>query len=381
MRMPDSSEKCNQSLFSQSCEVGNGKFEPHIKAAEALLVRHSCANPFREKIVSCKSPAYEKFIQEIDGLALDKSLSTIEISLPSYIPIVDGRVNKLSQFAIPSPVIGVTLRNVIKGGAKFKAGTWHEVKEISFNLSFLLNNAIRGKKAILLSSGQDALIENLWYEREDVGLFEHLAAMGFVAMTGINFSIIKGECPLGQAINHKKGLYSAYLAEQAGLASIPHVYSVNEFDLKRWIDYLIKNPQIRIISMNCQLQKSTADIDTVVTAVTTILGNVPSDLHIILTGFELPQIYRFGRFLSRIHFADKAAIKSAQSHKIFRVDIEKVQIYEEFSQSDMNTLTPHNINQRQMYIELVKQKILEGYKIPEDIELLLRLQITSNHSS
>jgi hypothetical protein len=138
----------------------------------------------RFNIVSCKDRERQKFIDEVGGLALDKKLSPVDIMLPSYIPVIDKAVSNFSHWTIPSSIIGVSLTDTIDKGIEYKAGSWHEEKEIRFRTRLLLGEAVRGKKSILFATGQDTLIERLWWDRNDIHLFENLSAMGFSMITG-----------------------------------------------------------------------------------------------------------------------------------------------------------------------------------------------------
>jgi hypothetical protein len=187
----------------------------------------------------------------------------------------------------------------------------------------------------------------------------------------MNFSIINGECPFGQGLNHKKALYSAFLAEQSGIQAIPHIYAINKFHRALWTRYLIKNPQIGIIAMNCQLQKNAKDREVVINSVLNLIQSVPQELHVVLLGFPFHLIHRFGVFLDRIHFADKVPVKCAQSRKKLFIDPTTLRMGNRSVDEPIDLLFTHNINQRRLYIEMIKQKILENYKLPQEIKTLL----------
>jgi hypothetical protein len=375
--MPSFSEPHNPTLFSQSCSVADGTHEPHINKNEALHVEQSCENPLRVATVTCKDPHLQEFIDDVDGLALDKKISGIaDLDIPTYIPIADLASSKLSNTTFPSDVVGMTLKDVMSSGVKYIAGTMQEHGQIAFRTTLLLGEALRGKKNILFASESDTLIERLWRERKGCRLFDTLRLMGFSIMTGINFSIFKGECPMGHCLGQKKSLCSAYLAEAAGMPAIPHIYAVNPFDTARWVNYLKKNPQIKLFTMNCQLQKSRQDIKTVVVSVREILAKTAPDVRVILVGFHLPKIYMFGDFLNRIHFADKMAVKCAQSHKKITINFNTMKMRTPWvGDESISEIMTHNINQRRIYIELVKMSMFEKYTMPIDIQNLLEIEL------
>ena len=361
-------ENNNPTLFSQACDVGTGKFEPHVHRNKALSVSNTCDNPLRKNMPTCKDPELDLFIKEVGGLQFDVGLKSIGNNFPSYIPILDKETAQLSYLAVPSgiDVLGMTLSDVISRGITYSAGTQHEQDEIEFRLGLLLGNAIRGKKIILFASGSDTLIEWLWYNRNECELFQNLKAMGFSYATGINFSVIKGECGIGQALNQKKSLVSSGLMSQIGMPSIPHIYTIDSYDVDRWIEYLSKNPQIRTVSMNCQLQKRTDDIEAIILGVTQILQRLPY-LHIILVGFHLNLMHRFGPLLEQIHFADKKPAKFAQSHRKFIINPETLKMRDVYSSDRVTDILAHNINQRRIYVEIIRKTTLQKYKIPDEI--------------
>lgn len=359
-------------LFSQICEVANGRFEPDIHKDKALSVGKDCHNPTRTKIITCKDPDLNAFTSEVGGLALDLPLPNVSIQLPSYIPILDKRTASFSYFAVPKGIdtVGLTLSDTITRGVTYKAGSLHEQKNIEFRLSLLLGNAIKGKQVILFPNGSDTLIEWLWYKREDCQLFKNLRTMGFRLTSGINFSVMKGECSFAQTLNQKRSLYSAYLASQAGIPAVPHIYAIDRYDVEMWAQYLRNNPQTNLVVMNCQLQKSKEDIRVVVDAVSGLMEQFPY-LHFILVGFNLPEMDRFGVHLARIHFADKVPTKYAQSHRKISLDLETMRMHDRPSQDTPAEILAHNINQRRIYIELTRQRVLERYTIPNEILTLI----------
>ena len=202
--------------------------------------------------------------------------------------------------------------------------------------------------------------------------FRTFADYGICDDIGIQLFYQKWECRFGHAINHKRSLYSAFLAERAGIPAVPHIYAVNDFDIEKWIQYLIRNPQIRLFSMNCQLQRSRADVDMVIASVRAILQRVPWEMHVILTGFPFRDVYHFGPMLDRIHFVDKMASKYAQNHRKIDLDFETGRMLTRGSNESIPFLTKHNLNQRRIFIELAKERALQGYIIPKEILAMIK---------
>jgi len=309
-----SGKQINKSIFSDLCDVSLGKFSPYIKPEEAATVKFSCRNKFRQNIVTCKDHSIESFINEVEGLTFDVSLQTHLKTLPHYIPIIDYRT--ALRISLPESIefIGISLVDIIKSGFSFKAGRIHESDKIVYRESLFKHSKLKDKKIILFLTGPDTYIEGVWYKRETSGFLNTIKTMNFHAVTGFNFSVFGGECAFSQIFNLKKSLYSAYLLEQNHIKCIPHIYALDQFQTKRWIDCFKANPKIEYITMNCQFQKSQKNNKELIETIKFILTELPY-LHIILQGFPFSQIENFAYFLNRIHFAEKKATKSAFGFK------------------------------------------------------------------
>lgn len=346
-------------LWSTTCEVGKGNFSPFVNPLEAKGIMVSCYNPLRKNIITCQDQYKEEFLDEIDGLDLNLKLSTEIIGIPSYVPVLDVRSAKTGNIPANCPIVAVTLWDIMKRSISLKAGRYHEMDNISFRTDLLSKKNFKSRKVILLLTGSDTLIEWIWYNREECRLFETIKDMGIWAVGGFNFSLIDGECPFSHALNLKRSLFSAMLVERAGLLAIPHAYSLNNNQTSRWINWFKANPRVKLFTINCQLQKSECDINQVVTAVKDILGSIPH-LNVLLQGFHLNKIDRFGHFLSRVHFADKIAAKYAQSHRKIFFDVKKHRLDDEHAgKLNLAELLESNISIRNSFVEEIRNENLK----------------------
>jgi Domain of unknown function (DUF4417) len=352
-----SGKQTNKSIFSDLCDVSFGRFSPYIQAEEANNVNFSCINKFRQNIITCKDKSIDSFINEVNGLEFNVSLKTHLGNLPHYIPIIDYRTAE--QIRLPKSIeyIGISLIDIIKSGFSLRAGRIHESKHIAYRNLLFENNNLKGKKIILFLTGPDTYIEGVWYKRETSRFLEAIGSMNFYAVTGFNFSVFGGECAFSQVLNLKRSLYSAYLLEQKGIKCIPHVYALNQFHLKRWTDFFNANRKIRFITMNCQFQKSTRNNSDLINTIKSILAEVPH-IHIILQGFQFPQIHNFGEFIDRIHFAEKKAIKSALGFKLIKFNHSNKKLItnqrnKELERSNPLDLVTQNIMARKKYVESI----------------------------
>ncbi|HVT85196.1 MAG TPA: hypothetical protein VHD35_08320 [Chitinophagaceae bacterium] len=341
------------------CEVGLGKFEPVIKKEEPQGGTVSCHNPLGQNIITCRHPYRNEFVEEVGGLTLDAKLSTQIEELPFYIPVLD--ISSSQESKVPSflPTVGVTLKDIILGGAKQIAGTYHEDAAISFRDSILSFKGFSGKNVILFLTGTDTLIETAWHRREPCKFFETIGNMGFWAVGGMNFSVFEGECAFSQALNQKRSLFSSHLIEENNVQAIPHVYAINQHHIERWAEWFLLNPSVKLFTINCQMQKSDHDISQVVTTVKILLRKFPY-LHVLLQGFRFNEIYQFGSLIHRIHFADKMPVKCAYARTEILIDKSSGKLSNvEKSTKSKKYLLRNNITNRCMFLESLRNKILQ----------------------
>jgi hypothetical protein len=353
----------NPAFYPSLCDVAKGQFLPDVDPREAHGVSISCNNPMRQNIITCKDEFRHEFINEVNGLSLNTTLTTSICDLPSYIPILDLGSSNIEQVPASFPIVGVTLHHIVSQGIVYKAGQYQEQDQIAFRSKILTSKSFEDKKVILFLTGPDTLIEWIWLNREDCKLYETLRKMGFWAVSGFNFSVIGGECAFGQALNQKRSLFSSFQMEQSGLLSIPHVYAITPFHINRWVHWFIRNPAVKLFTINCQLQKSREDIAQIVRTVKCILERVPN-LRVILQGFHVDKIDGFGLLLDRIHFADKVPVKYAQNYRRIVVDVERGMIDNVAVKNfNLKELAVENIIKRSLFIEDIRNKCLQkGYK-------------------
>jgi hypothetical protein len=297
-------------LPSYHCRVRSGIFMPDIDPAEANQVVVPCHNPSGTNFVSCQDRRIQAFLREVDGLSFNVApSSTVQVFDP-YIPIFDYRTIPLAHKA-KSDVVGLTLLDILMNPLRLVAGKY-TVPKIAFREAAVIRRLCEEKKVILFLSGLDVLIETIWHQRSVCEFFQQLNMMGFWSVTGFNFSVFGGECPVAHHLNQKKSLASSMLLEEIGLSTIPHIYAVNDFHIKRYQAWLQRNPQIKLVIMNCQMQHKPIDIDQVVRSVQGMLI-MNDELHIILQGYWFSKLDRFNGFLDRIHIAESKPVKYGQS--------------------------------------------------------------------
>lgn len=330
---------------------------PYILPEEANLTNKPCTNPHRVNIVTCKDENINQFLAEIDGLELDIEInnSTIVEQLPTYIPILDFASSKFDRLPDEIVYVGLTLTDILKSCFKNKYGSIHQPETLSLRKD-ILKKSLSGKKVILFLTGEDTVIETVWYDRDTINFFNELKQMNFFAATGINFSLFADECAFAQALNLKKSLYSSYLIQKCGLNAIPHIYALNKHQVIRWNEWFLKNPQLSLFTINCQYQKSDYAINQLVQVITTILST-HKNLKVILQGFQTDHLHKLGSFFDRIIISDKLATKLASSNKRFFFDSENIILEAEFDLlTQKDELLFNNINARTNYLAALIRK-------------------------
>jgi hypothetical protein len=280
-------------LFSSMCDVVSGIFLPNIDPVEAKDVRVMCPTAPKD-IISCKNLDKDIYLKEVDGLGFD----TVKIQQPTIpffpvIPIIDRGMFNLPGDQIESKVVGVSLEDIFSSAPTYKDG--HQVlSPLVIRHNVLRSPVFKGKTPILFASGRDILIENLWQEFNVLDFAEAIHRMGFLAVTGINFSLFFGECPFSHALNLKKSLKSIQLFHGAGTTVIPHVYFLHELHLKLWLQWLKENPTVGTITINCQFRRKENGA-FMEEGIIYLLENVGRKLTIILEGSNprsMPKLFK-----------------------------------------------------------------------------------------
>ncbi|WP_127124436.1 DUF4417 domain-containing protein [Pseudoflavitalea rhizosphaerae] len=315
--MPDFIDKLtNNSLFADQCRVAHGDYSPFILATEAHSITHPCENPHRLNIVTCKDQALQLFLEEISSLDFSNKLSQDIGMLPAYIPVLDRTTASIPNHLSEIACFGFSLRDVLQSGFFEKAGRIHESNSIALRPKQQIIKSTKAKY-ILFLSGEDTVIEGVWHKRDKISFFETLRDYGFYAITGFNFSLFGGECPLGHAINLKKSLLATEKISQVGIQAIPHIYALNNNHINRWNSWLKENPSVKYFTTNCQMQKSRDEIKWLQYYISKILG-ANENLRVILQGIKTEGLFGLREFKNRIHIADKKPVKYSIGYKQFK---------------------------------------------------------------
>lgn len=269
-------------LFAEMCSVSQGAFEPLVNRLEAKSVVFPCeADPLN--VISCKNPNRDSFVKEVNGLDFGTvHITQTQFSLPRLIPIMDRGMFDIKGTGINSNVIGISLEDIFSSPPR-REGKKLVLPDLSLRGDVLYRPIFKGKDVILFCSGRDLLIETVWQKLNLLEFLPIVSSMGFLAATGINFSVFFGDCPFAHALNLKKSLESARLLHESGISVIPHIYFAHEFHLKRWLVWLKENPTVSTIAVNSQFH-SDLDASIIAEGLTYILDRVGRRVTVILEG-------------------------------------------------------------------------------------------------
>jgi len=305
-----SDDDSQQSLFCLACVAA--EFAPHVHPNEILAVKHSCAGRGRRNIVTCQDEYRDEFVDEVGGL----DMSSIDFGgkffpLETFIPVVPRGMFERYSSEIPYPVVGVMLNDILTKQIGTRKGYYYLPEDTDIDTQILRKPIFAGKHVVLLSCGQDVLIETLWWRRGGFRLFEKIASMRFLAVTGMNFSVFYGECPFSHTLNIMKSLRYCEAFDRLGVWAIPHIYAINQPQRERWKDWLIARPHIKLITINTQLQRSRGrDVREVFQTVEYLLENTGASILLHGRGSGLSAKVKKAH-ADRLHFAASGPLKNA----------------------------------------------------------------------
>lgn len=267
-------------------------------------------------MVTCSDEGVEADLADVGGLDFeDVDILTQTLSLDPFVPIIPRGLFGLSSDDISATVVGVVLNDVLTKKGRSRHGQYYLPQDTRIDTDLLQNPVFQGKEVILFSCGQDIIIETLWWDRDGLNLFRDMARVGFLAVTGMNFSLFVGECPFGHALNMKKSLCYCRELASVGAQTIPHMYALNDHQRERWQSWLVARPHIGLVTINTQLQRgSRRDMDEVVKTARYLLENTEVSILLQGRGTGLPKDL-LRRYAGRLHVAASGPLKRAAIRK------------------------------------------------------------------
>lgn len=358
--MGDFSEqnKTQSTIFSLMCDVSTGKFSD-IPENESNYVKSPCTSKIY--VINCKDKFLQEHIDDVEGLNIElKSIKGYDNTLlPHYIPIIDRDSANKYENIDGTDTIGVRLSDIFPKLIYRSKGTWRCSDNYFMNVDFLKNKIFYNKKVILFSDGPDNLLEPLWYNRLAIDLFNKLNSMGFSCITGADFSVCPGECPVGQMINLNKSLLYSSEIEKSGTQSIPHLYSVTNYQRKITADWLNKRPNINLICINSQMQRrNKVDLAELKHTIIYLIKNVKQNLHIIIHGFPMSKKYIDGlsEVIDRLHFANSAPFFNSNCKHLQTYNLSNEKIEVKYSPLDKKILVEKSILACNLFVKNLNLK-------------------------
>ena len=310
--MPNSQDQLKLDLPS-GCKA-HELFPDQISKAEAQAVTKPCKNsPIN--VVSCQLENHADFVAEANGLDLGtiNALPSMDpAELARFIPNTHRKIFDLPASSLPFTQVGVSLKDLFVSLPSLRSGhlRWSNLR---MREDLPKENIFQGKERILFLSGRDLLIESVSQEEERINFYKTLAKMDFRLVSSFNFSVFFGECALDHHLNIKRSAESLRLLQKAGIAAVPHFYWANEFHSKKILNLIISQPNIRIISVNCQCYHK-VDYPTVATGLRFIANNTNGRVHFLLEGPARAFLETIKDLAPLVHVAIKSPVMETINH-------------------------------------------------------------------
>lgn len=354
----------NKKIFEASCSAAS-KFPLYIQPEESAALIEACRHD-RERYPRCEDRDLGLFVDEVDGLDLHtvKNLRGADLRLPAFIPIADdGAFNK--EIPLGGSLVIVQPQDIVRKRAPY------------IDTDALKSPLLKGKQVLLSGSGTDRLIEDIWLRRNELDFFSKVGSMGFVGAMAINFSVYEQMCPFGQHLNIKKSLKSAALFEAGGTPCIPHFYAVTRNQRQRILQWLNANPQHKIITINCQMQKERYHLEALKQTIRFFLENCTHELHIILEGYRISWLDGLYDLLPYLHIAQKQPFMDGANYTSTTFDARRerlVQRQVNILPEERGQLVSQSIKARRAYLSHLHRKHRKIFKIrsPQKVMIMPR---------
>lgn len=260
-------------------------------------------------------------------------------NLPGYIPAVRKGSGKLFTRYSPE-YVGVLLGDVVSPVDLKVATDVHKKLGIPADT-----------KVILLGYGSDKLIENMWPKRHLV--FERLASLGFVAATGINYSIWDNQPHAERLINIKRSLLTFEDWQRLGVPAVPHIYWYGHKDLDVWSEWLDSNPSIAMVAINLQTLKANSLWAKAMGDLAYFVGQLKRPMHFLISGPQtLSRINQLRDILPSVTLSNSYALRMAANGQLIKSD--GITSWSEFFGGDRSGISAANANFYETLAEMRK---------------------------
>ena len=174
------------------------------------------------------------------------------VSLPRFIPQVDGSNVDAFDAALRWPAYSVSLRRVMSEDSfavypKFAGKPAHEALKLQ-----------PGQLACLSMTGRDPLVERFYTRRVADRLWEQVAAMGWDFVISPNFSMYGNWSRTAMLASFRRSLVVAQEAADLGLAVAPNLYWYRLEDLRRYVRWA-EDTSPAYLAVNLQTFRTDSD--------------------------------------------------------------------------------------------------------------------------
>lgn len=304
--------RSSRNNVDQTCLLGNLYCDADlvsdlIASDEKVMIRTRCSGD-GINVIDCHCVEVDTFIQDAGGLDLNsKSLSGDSPLITQNITVIPREWFDRSPDTIVDDIVGVRLGDLLSEQPRRKWGTLSLGDDVHIDLSVLSRAVFQGKHIVLFASGEDVVIEGLWWRRHAIELFQALAAGNFYAVTGMNFSLFIGECPLAHLINLNKSLVFCDEMNKIGVPVIPHIYAVNDRQRSKWVNFLARRPNIHTVTINTQMQRDRHSMREVELTVAELLAH--TEVNIVLNGRKPRRGAYPSNWDGRVFIANQSGLK------------------------------------------------------------------------
>ena len=144
---------------------------------------------------------------------------------------------------------GISLGRIIgkRGNLKYK-----DTNEIKTKFGIPLKS-----KIVLIGTGEDTQLENMWKIHETQYIFERISKMGFDWVTSLTWSVWEEDFPRPDQIRNQQRNFLSYdLFVNLGIPTIPFLFLVDDIDFenaKKWLD---ERPDIYTVAIYARYYRS-----------------------------------------------------------------------------------------------------------------------------
>lgn len=173
-------------------------------------------------------------------------------ALPSFVPMVDAVATaRQVDGGFEWPAYALGFRRVFSPKTHRIFSSWEgRTARAALGLGI-------GQRAMLVSYGEDPLVEAFWTRRHD-GLIEQLATQQWDVVLAPNFSMYGNQPRTEHLLNFRRNLMIAEELNDAGVPAVPNIYWFRLEDLERYVSW-IADTEPSAIAINCQTFRTDSD--------------------------------------------------------------------------------------------------------------------------